>query len=151
MLRFRIQLSIESRLDQVRLLRSAVGAIAEEVGFDESGCYEIQLGVTEAVNNIIEHAYELYPDRFIAVDIDTGPDGFDLNITDDGAPLPVEYLAQSRGDAPPFLDPGDSEQLDRGRGLWIICQIMDSVEFDRKNGKNHLHLRKKLPASQSPL
>jgi serine/threonine-protein kinase RsbW len=147
--RSRIQLSIESRLDQVCLLRTAVRAIAAELGFDESSCLEIQLGVTEAVNNVIEHAYHGHPGCRVALDIDTGPDFLDLRITDDGAPLPLDYLTKCLGEPSPFPEPGDAEQSDRRRGLWIIRQIMDSVRFDRKDGKNHLYLSKKVPAGLS--
>ncbi len=145
----RIQLSIESRLDQVSLLRSAVRAIAGELGFDESSCLEIQLGVTEAVNNVIEHAYKSYPDFRVALDIDTGPDFLELWITDDGAPLPVDYLTKSIGELALSPEPSDAEPSDRGRGLWIISRTMDSVTFDRNDGRNHLHLSKKMPARHS--
>jgi anti-sigma regulatory factor (Ser/Thr protein kinase) len=147
--RSRIQLSIDSQLDQVCLLRTAVRAIAAELGFDESTCLEIQLGVTEAVNNIIEHAYHFHPERRVAVDIDGGPDSLDLRITDDGAPLPLDELAKAFREGSPFPELSDSEQSDRGRGLWIIRQTMDAVTFDRINGKNHLHLSRKLPARLS--
>ncbi len=124
-------------------------AIAAEVGFDESSCLQVQLGITEAVNNVIEHAYKFYPDRRVAIDIDTGPDFLDLHITDDGAPLPVDYLTKCLGEPSRFREPADAENSERGRGLWIIRQTMDSVTFDRNDEKNHLYLRKKLPAGHS--
>lgn len=145
MTRSRIQLSIESRLDQVCLLRTAVRAIAAELGFNESTCLEIQLGVAEAVNNVIEHAYQFRPDHRVAVDIDCGPCFFNVRITDDGAPLPLDALAKAFGEPSPFAEPGDDEQCDRGRGLWIIRQTMDTATFDRSDGQNHLRLSKKLP------
>lgn len=142
----RIQLSIESRLDQVLFLRTAVRAIAAELGFDESTCLEIQLGVTEAVNNVIEHAYNCSPDRRVAVDLETGSDLLEVWITDDGLPFPIDSLQKCLGDDPLSPESGVEELSDRGRGLWIIRQTMDSVMFDRKDGKNQLHLSKKLPA-----
>lgn len=144
--RSKIQLSIDSRLDQVALLRTAVRAIAEELGFDETTCLQIQLGISEAVNNIIEHAYKFRPDSRIALDIDSGPDTLEVQITDDGAPLPLEYLAHCLDQPLPFPEV-EAEQHDRGRGLWILRQTMDSVAFDRQGGSNHLHLSKKLPAA----
>lgn len=143
---FRIQLSIESRLDQVLLLRTAVRAIAAELGFDESTCLEIQLGVTEAVNNVIEHAYNSSPDRRVAVDLETGPAFLELWITDDGLPLPLDSLQKCLVDPSPLPESGEGELNDRGRGLWIIRKTMDSVIFDRKDGQNQIHLSKKLPA-----
>lgn len=124
-------------------------AIAAEAGFDESSCLEVQLGITEAVNNVIEHAYKFYPDRRVAIDVDTGPDFLDLHITDDGAPLPVDYLTKCLGEPLRFGEAGEAENSERGRGLWIICQTMDSVIFDRNGERNHLYLRKKLTAGHS--
>jgi serine/threonine-protein kinase RsbW len=143
--RSRIQLTIESRLDQVCLLRTAVRAIAAELGFDESTCLAIQLGFTEAVNNVIEHAYHSSPDRLVAVDVEGGPDFIELWITDDGTPLPLDALERCLSDTSAFPESGDAEQEDRGRGLWIIRQTMDLVAFERKDGKNRLHLSKRVP------
>ncbi len=138
----KIHFSIESRLDQVRLLRAAVRAIADELGCDESTCFQIQLGLTEAVNNVIEHAYHFQPDCRVNVDIETALGFIELQITDNGVPFPLECEAKLLDADAHFPDPLDGEHGERGRGLGIIHQTMDSVKFDRSEGKNHLLMRK---------
>lgn len=138
----KIHFSIESRLDRVRLLRAAVRAVAAELGCDESTCFQIQLGLTEAVNNVIEHAYHFHPDRRVNVNIEAAQGYIELRITDNGVPFPLECEAKSLDAAAHVPDPLDGEHHERGRGLWIIHQTMDSVKFDRIDGRNHLLLRK---------
>jgi anti-sigma regulatory factor (Ser/Thr protein kinase) len=53
-----IEMRISSRLDQVSLLSVCARAIAILNNFSEKQSSEIELAVTEAVTNVIEHAYK---------------------------------------------------------------------------------------------
>lgn len=141
-----IQLTIESRTDNVHLVGLAVNKICRHVGCDELESNKIELCVVEAVTNAIQHAYGGKPGQEVSVGIAICADRVEFQVSDRGAGLPPSKLSRPRLK----YDPEDIASLPQGgMGLYIMKEIMDDVRYSRAGGINTLtmvkSLRKKAP------
>ena len=127
---------IPARLDQLKHISRLVQNAGEYAQFDDQTNYACQLAVYEACENIIKHGY-VKP-------------GLDDKIKMVLRASPGELLVELEDSAPPFnpvegLKPIEIEPQDPpvgGLGLVIIHRVMDDIDYQRKNGKNCLRLRK---------
>ena len=138
---FAITLSIQSRLDQVRLVRAALFGVLDHLGVVESYIYSLQLAVTEIVNNCFEHGYEGAEDRHIEVRIQVCDADVQIDVIDDAPPFPQDQRYRLLDEPLPIEDP-DEEWTIRGHGLQIVRQTVDSVEHTTRNRQNCITLRK---------
>lgn len=143
MAEFQIQMSIASSLDQVWQVRVAVAAILREMDVADLDCLHVQLAVAEAINNVIEHGYGERGEGRIDVSALSEDGKLRIEITDDAAPAPLEYLEELL--KKPLPEPSDTMPLlSSGRGLPIMRSTMDSVVFRRAGNRNRLILCKNL-------
>jgi serine/threonine-protein kinase RsbW len=139
MRRSRINLEIEIPT-QTRYLR-LIGNIGEQLARDllrdspgdpELLAYTLNLVLTEALSNVMKHA---------------GCEGQALRICihiEEGV-LSIQVFDQGEGfdfDNVPCPDP--DELCERGRGIFIIRQLMDSVDYRKTQDGNVLEMKKKL-------
>jgi serine/threonine-protein kinase RsbW len=121
------ELVLPSQLETLDQVDAATLECARSVGFDEKTATDIAIAVIEAVTNAIIHgnrfdehkvvtvSYDCVDDTLSIVIHDEG-DGFDLCMIPDPT-VPERHLACS------------------GRGIFIMQQVMDRVEFDMSGGK----------------
>lgn len=104
----------------------------KEQGFNEKRVDEISCALTEALGNIVSHAFAAKDGE---IEIVCGLDNAErlvISIVDDGAPFNM-MLADD-----PFINPGgDAEKNVSTRTL---KKLMDTVEYKRLEKKNHLTL-----------
>lgn len=134
----KVRLSIESRLDQVWLVGLYIRALAEQLGFDLPDRTGLELSVVEALNNAIEHGHRHreHPPIDIVIEVKAGKITIDISNLGDS-------LTRS---LPASINFRPEEDLrDRGRGLQIINQVMDNVDFQHNDGKDHVQMTKYLP------
>ena len=123
------------------LVRSFVGHLAANAGFDDVEAQKIEVAVDEACANIIEHAYsEMAQKPPVSIQIALREDDFVVQIVDEGKSFDkTNYRAPT---FPKHWDDGNT----RGVGVYLIHQCMDSVDFSKTAGeKNQLRLVKKRP------
>lgn len=140
-----IKFTIDSRLEPIGLVGLAVQALCSSVGFSEVEAYKLQLGVVEAVTNVVKHAYGAQAGHEVIVAVALHPEGISFRIMDTGKtmkPLSRESLE---------FDPTNLATIpEGGLGLHIIQTVMDEVDYQTADGTNILimqkHLREKSPA-----
>jgi sigma-B regulation protein RsbU (phosphoserine phosphatase) len=131
-------LSIFSSSTGIRVLAEFTREATSNL-FEDEDINTIEVAVVEAANNIFKHSYELQEGLPIA-----------LTIYHNGQEL--EFLFHDNG---PSFDPSEVKPLnftwddihdvpESGRGIYIINEIMDRVEYNRSNGNNFLKLVKKI-------
>jgi anti-sigma regulatory factor (Ser/Thr protein kinase) len=78
-----LRLELTSRPEAARLVRSMSSAAGEALGFDGELLSDINTAVTEACNNVIQHAYG---DRLgpMSVELHCGADGVQVRVCDQG-------------------------------------------------------------------
>ncbi len=114
-----VQVTIASRPDELRLVRSAVSEAAAVCGCSEECAQDIVIAVDEACQNVIKHAYGGDPNGEVVIDIRRDGDRIAINIVDFAPPVDE---ATVRPRALDELRPG-------GLGTHFIAECMDDARF----------------------
>ena len=102
---------------------------------------DVNLCLDEILNNTISYGYDDQDEHSILVTLSVTGNWMIAEIKDDGKPF------DPRQSAPP--NPLDGLQARRvgGVGLYFVNALMDEVDYVRKQGYNHVQLKKKLQPS----
>ena len=122
--------SVRSALDEV------MAAIAPVV--QEAEGATVELCLAEALNNIVEHAYEEKPGGLIEISVYKENASLHFEINDYGRKRPE--LSVQRFDDPDY----EVELKEGGFGLALVETIASRVEYTHQNGRNTTSLWKEL-------
>jgi serine/threonine-protein kinase RsbW len=141
-----IDLTIDSRLENLALVGVASRAVAAVAGFDPAACGEVELCVMEAATNSIRHAYEGRPGHEVRVRLAARDGRLEVEVRDRGRALPVERLSRPPELAEP--DPDDAGSLaESGRGHFLMVRLMDDVRFEHADGENVVRMGRRIPGA----
>ena len=114
-----VSLRVPSDSRFLPLVRSVVSEASDLVGFDTAVRTRLLLAVTEAVTNVIRHAYGGAQDKPIELEVRTDEDGLHLDLIDYGQFIDPKHIASR-----PLEDvrPG-------GIGVHLIKTTMDRVDY----------------------
>lgn len=115
-----------------------VDEVCENVGFDMSTTFKLNLAIEEAVVNVMSYAYPAGTKGDVDIDAEADDEQLKFVISDSGTPFDPTQKAE--------VDTTLSaeERSIGGLGIHLIRQIMDTINYERVDGKNVLTLRKKL-------
>jgi serine/threonine-protein kinase RsbW len=137
-----LSLRIASKMACVGPLGQQVRAACVRLGLSEAVAGEIELSVVEAVNNAIEHAYQLAEDGVVEVQLESSGGRVFIEVVDQGRQMPAETLAHV---TPPAVEGRDRASLpEGGMGLFIVTQLMDAVRYESRAGKNVLTMERRI-------
>ena len=124
-----VRLEMKSQPRYLSGARDMVAAIARRFGFNDGDCGQIALAVDEALSNVIRHGYDRAPDQPIRLsvwpfDADGKTVGIQIVIEDEAKQVDTEEI---QGRELEDVRPG-------GLGVYIIRQIMDYCEFEKREG-----------------
>ena len=114
-----------------------VRAFGVEQGLTPGDAALLELAVVEAVNNAILHAYAGIDQGQVRVDMTRQGNRLIFAVTDWGQPFDLASQmarARERNQSPDLAE--------HGRGLALINQIMDQVEYSSQGGANTMRLTK---------
>ena len=107
---------------------------------NEDAVAKLELAVTEAVSNIIRHAYEGRDDRAIQIEARDTHEGVAIRLHHDGLPFDPE-----EADLPSF-----DGSREGGFGVYIIENTVDAVQYAQNwNDRNTIQLYKNMNPPQS--
>jgi serine/threonine-protein kinase RsbW len=113
-------LVIQSRLERIPDARRWLTAHARAAGFGEGAILDLGLALSEALANVVEHAYEGDEDQEIRLSLVIDDEKLTLTIRDFGKKFDLtNYTA-------PDLD----EPSEGGYGVFLIHELMDDVTYD---------------------
>jgi serine/threonine-protein kinase RsbW len=116
-------LSLPSRPENVVVVRHALSGVAECVGLDAVETNDLNTAVTEACNNVVQHAYGA----------DQGPLEVDVHVLVDA--IAVVVRDHGCGIDPPMPDGEHDDDARVGLGLPVIAALSRDVELkDRAGG-----------------
>lgn len=102
-------------------------------------CNAVEICLTEALNNVIKHAYKGENTNQIEIVIRIITNQLEIDIIDEGSPRQNLIISELN------FDPADIDNLpEGGMGLYIIKQLMDDLNYYSLNGKNFFTLRKQI-------
>jgi serine/threonine-protein kinase RsbW len=121
-----VWLCLDGAPENVVLAREALAGVAEAIGLDECDFDDIRTAVTEACNNVVQHAYGN----------ERGPLEIEVRV----APDALEVVVSDRGDGfqAPFRDVDDGT---RGIGFHVIETLARRVDIrDAKHGGTEVRM-----------
>lgn len=107
-------------------------------GVDEFVAAICMLALSEALNNIIEHSYQMSGDGDVELQIQVDEDSLLFQVKDRGMAPPENIFSMNDRMPDPFDLP------EGGWGLALIDSVMDDIEYCFKDGINQLDLVKRI-------
>ena len=134
----RKQIILQNDIQQVPLLAQFVDEVCEAAGIDMATSMKLNLAIEEAVVNVMNYAYPLGTIGDINIEVQVDNNQLEFIISDTGTPFDPTTKAE--------VDTTLSaeERTIGGLGIHLVRNIMDSINYERANGKNILALIKKL-------
>jgi len=116
------KLELPSRCDVLERVDELTLLHAVEAGFDEHAAMEIAIAAIEAATNAIVHGNERREAAPFSVQYTWEPGTIEIVVHDEGKGFDLSCV----------IDPTDPEHCmeTSGRGIFIMREVMDSVEFD---------------------
>ena len=111
-----------------------VGYVCDEFGVQEEAFGNVLIAVSEAVNNAIQHGNKNNPKAKVEIKVANQDDTFCIQIKDEGQGFSYQDLP----------DPTAPENLlkDSGRGVFLMKNLADEVEFQNTGSTVNLYFHK---------
>jgi serine/threonine-protein kinase RsbW len=122
----KMQLSLPTEARYVGMMRNVAGSVMSDIGVPEDASSDVQIAVTEACANAVRHS-------------DVGEYVVRLELGDDCCEVEVVDLG---GGFDPAEINQQAEDMESGRGLWLMQALVDDLQFVRGNDGTHVRLRK---------
>lgn len=135
-------LTLPNDINEVPRLAMLVDEACEALELDMSLTMSLNLAIEEAVVNVMEYAYPAGTSGEVNVSIQSDGKSLTFVISDSG--VPFDPTAQGEVDTTLTAE----ERPIGGLGIHLVRQIMDSVNYERTDGKNILTLRKELQTKE---
>ena len=133
-----LDVTFEPRLANLRAVSARVEALCLQLDLDETTRYHVELAVVEAVTNCIRHAGDGDEPGPMHLRARLRDDMLVITVTDQAEPGGLDLRPEESKDTiPAELDEG-------GRGLFLICSLMDHVEHRSDPSGNTLTMTKAL-------
>lgn len=120
----------------LRVIEAAVTYLVERCrAYDYSGSrlnLNFRVGVTEALANAVLYGNRCDPRKSVRVEVSLGPTRVDLRVADEGTGFDPETIPDPTLPAN-IREPG-------GRGLFLLRQLMDEVEFNAQGNEVRITL-----------
>jgi len=130
-------ITLTNDIQQVPQLADFVDMVCEEIGMDMAVAIQMNLAMEEAVVNVMSYAYPADTVGDVTIEAVTIADQLQFTITDSGTP----FDPTAKEDVDTTLSA--EERPIGGLGIHLVRQLMDSITYERIDGKNVLTLRKK--------
>jgi serine/threonine-protein kinase RsbW len=141
----RITFIIDSDMKNVPLIGMSVNRLSLAASFSTIDAFNIELCVVEAVTNSIKHCYKGNVGHEVKVVLTLTSEEMVFDICDVGPPM-ASTMLDNAVLACPIDEASDIDSIpEGGRGLGIMREIMDRVDYRSEKGENCLTLRKRLP------
>jgi serine/threonine-protein kinase RsbW len=139
------KITVASKLENLAKIGTFVADTARRLKLTSDTILDIQIAVEEACTNIIQHAYNLKPDKPVSVGCRLRNQEFIVRIRDFGAAFVPDSIAK------PTLGKDIAERRSDGLGMHLMRKLMTRVKykFDEARG-NELTMVKRLPEPEPP-
>ncbi|WP_298853672.1 ATP-binding protein [uncultured Ruegeria sp.] len=99
---------------------------------------DVKIALAEAINNVVEHAYNGVAPAKVRVTCRLDQDRLDILISDTGHPLPGCHPPDG---TPASLGTRIQDLPEGGFGWFLIHQLTNDIWYERRDGCNRLSLR----------
>jgi len=132
------RIRLNADVAELERLTAWLDAFCERHEIPDEAHYHLNITVEELVINAIKHGRCSPTEGAIEVGLRLCGKELHITITDTGTPFNLLNAP------PPDLTSNLVDRPIGGLGIHLVRSLMNSVEYERKGGKNRLHLRKDL-------
>lgn len=117
--------------------RDAMAQLGAQHGLAARPLHQLQVALDELVSNVVKYAWPEGGRHELRVRISVGSGQVEIEISDDGRMFdPLQA-------PPPQAPPPGQRPMPGGRGIHMLRQILDRIEYARVDGHNRLTLSKR--------
>ena len=132
------ELTIKNDINELKNVDSYIKGLSEELHLAPSIVHNIRLAVEETVVNIIDYAYPSGSEGLINMKAMYNENNLKLVFTDTGAAFDPTEVANA--DTTLSIE----DRPIGGLGIFLVRELMDSINYERSEGRNILTMIKKL-------
>jgi len=136
------RLVLTNDIQEVPRLAAFVDEVCETVGFSAAVTMQMNLAIEEAVVNVMKYAYPSGKQGNVTIEATTNDTRLKFTIIDSG--MPFDPTAKADADTTLSVE----QRPIGGLGIYLVRQMMDSVNYERMDNLNVLTLRKKLKTNK---
>jgi sigma-B regulation protein RsbU (phosphoserine phosphatase) len=129
---------LKNSASEIPRLAEAVRIFAQDNNMSEKAAGEITLALEEILANIQAYAYTDKDEHAITVILSLSGNEFTAKVVDDGRPF------DPTGAPEPDIDKPLEERKLGGLGISLVRKLMDRIEYERREDKNILTIKKKV-------
>ncbi len=127
-----VEISLPNKLGYERIAMECSASYAKIVGFVRERVEDLKTAVSEACMNAIEHGNKGRPDARVTITMNFKDDAFSVSVMDEGDGI------QKMPEEPDIERKIEKLQTPRGLGIFLIKQLTDQVEFNKKTDDRHV-------------
>jgi sigma-B regulation protein RsbU (phosphoserine phosphatase) len=129
------QITLNCDLKQTRKLNDFMKAVTARIGIGNKQSRNLRLAVEEAVTNVMNYAYPIGQEGKVMIEVKSNQHSIKIVISDEG----VAFDPTEVGTTDVTLSAEDRPI--GGLGILLVREMVESVNYERTNGKNILTLR----------
>ena len=133
------ELTLKNDISEIKDLHVFLKSLADNLHLDSSMTRNIRLAVEEAVVNVMDYAYPSGKEGTVNIKALSNKNSLKIVITDTGA----AFNPTEAANADTSLSAEDRPI--GGLGILLVRELMDSINYERSDGKNILTLTKNIP------
>ena len=130
-------LTLINKVSEITKLNAFVKSATAALNMENGLANQIKLAVEEAVTNVIDYAYPNGTEGNISVTIEADESRVRFILSDSGAEF--DPTGVSKADTTLTVD----ERPIGGLGVFLVRNLMDSINYERVDGKNVLRMEKR--------
>lgn len=137
-----MELIIHNKVSDLDIVREAIEELGAELGMDDMDIMRMNLVMEEAVSNVILYAYPRSEEQEIRINssLSEGPEAGQKTLSFVIIDTGMEFDPTRHGYAD--IDQSLEERRVGGLGIFLIKQYMNSVTYQRNDGRNILTMKK---------
>jgi serine/threonine-protein kinase RsbW len=141
-------LSVPGTSQGVQAALDALADLTTAHGISKAVTWPVEVSLDEVMANVVGHAFDGRPeagtvDLELRLDLGVEPPVCEMMVVDDGPEFDPLSAAE------PDRSLGIDERPIGGLGLALVRKLMDEVEYERRDGRNRLRLRRRLVAIEA--
>lgn len=127
-----IEMKFPAKAEYVGVVRLSSSGIASRMGFTYEDIEDLKIVISEAITNVVEHAYESAESGEFTVGFGVYEDRLEIMVADHGGSFNLEDIKDDIG---PYEETESVASLrEGGFGLFLINALMDKVEINNNGG-----------------
>jgi sigma-B regulation protein RsbU (phosphoserine phosphatase) len=135
---FERHLILHNDIRQIPQLAGFIETVAQDARLDKSLAMSLNLALEEAVTNVIMYAYPQGSDGLVDIEAVIRKDSIDFMVIDSGKPFDPTAVPDAN------IESALEDRPIGGLGIFLVRNIMDTVKYERKEGKNLLSMTKRI-------